>query len=184
MDLGERHLVVGLSGSAASTAALFWAAGEARRRGVGLRVVQARQANPVRAHYADVGTGVPECRQEPIPSAAASERLAVKVRAALGEAGTTDLSTEVVQGAPERLLISESDGADLLVLGSGGKSPVAQADPLIVDRPIGPVIRACLSHAHCPVVIIGQTAAAELAAGSPGPARGSAAGRRQSFALT
>jgi nucleotide-binding universal stress UspA family protein len=165
MDLGERHVVVGVTGSAASVAALLWAAGEARRRGACLRVLQACQPNPVRAQYAGTGVATLGCGQESLSPAA--DRLDVVVRAALGDTTRSDMSTEVIDGAAERVLIEASDGADLLVLGSGGQSPVTYADPLIVDRPIGPVIRACLSHARCPVVIIGQAVAAELGSGSP-----------------
>src|SRR5215472_4624452 len=147
MDFGERGVVVGVSGSAASMAALLWASGEARRRGTRLRVVQARQPNPVRAQYAGTVTPALGCGQEALSPAGAGG-LAVMVRAALGDTARSDMSTEVIEGVPERALIEASDGADMLVLGSGGQSPVAHADPLIVDRPIGPVIRACLSHAR------------------------------------
>jgi hypothetical protein len=32
---------------------------------------------------------------------------------------------------------------------------LGSAAGLVSGRPIGPVIRACLSHAHCPVVVVG-----------------------------
>jgi len=47
----------------------------------------------------------------------------------------------------ERVLVDLSAGADLLVLGS--------ASGLTDGRSIGPVIRGCLSRAHCPVVVVG-----------------------------
>jgi hypothetical protein len=53
----------------------------------------------------------------------------------------------ILQGVPERVLVEQSASADLLVIGSAA-GPVG-------ERPIGPVVRACLSHAHCPVVVVG-----------------------------
>jgi nucleotide-binding universal stress UspA family protein len=157
--MNERQpvVLVGVGGSGAATAALIWAAGEARRRGARLRVIQAWQARPWRALYA--GTGG---RAGPPSQAAAADRLAACVRAALGDGAGLDPVTEVIEGAPERVLAEASAGADLLVLGTCRQSPVAHIDPLIVDRPVGPVIRACLSRARCPVVIISPEAAAEL----------------------
>jgi len=47
---------------------------------------------------------------------------------------------------PERALVDSSAAADLLVLGS--------ESGLTAGRSAGPVIRACLSRAYCPVVVI------------------------------
>ncbi len=152
-------IVVGFGGSVASVAALAWAAGEASRRGAVLRVIHARQEHPARAPYAG-----PAGQQPPEPEPTAAQRLAAWVRTVTGDLPGADVVTEVVGGAPERALAEASDHADLLVLGAGQVSPVAQPDPLIVDRPVGPVIRACLSHARCPVVVIGPGASA----GQPG----------------
>lgn len=159
-------ILVGVGGSGASLAALAWAAREARRRDARLRVIQARQPHPARALYAGTGSG-----QHALPSeSAAADRLAADVRAALGDVADVDLVVEVIEGAAERALAEASADADLLVLGSGGRSPVAQVDPLIVDKPIGPVIRACLSHARCPVVIISPVMAAEQGPDATGQA--------------
>lgn len=152
MKLSEAPPVVavGFGGSTASTAALRWAGLEAGRRGARLRVIQALQPHPLHALYAAAGGS-----ERPTPSRDEEiDLLATHVRSALGASATADLVTEVVEGPPERVLVDVSAQADLLVLGSGSQSPVTQADPLVVDRPVGPVVRACLSHARCPVVII------------------------------
>ncbi|HVB44037.1 MAG TPA: universal stress protein [Streptosporangiaceae bacterium] len=163
---GQRPVIlVGVGGSGASMAALAWAAREARRRDWGLRVMRAWRSHPARASYA--GTGSPS--DEPTSEAAATERLAADVRAALGGNASPGLEIKVVEGAAARVLAEASADADLLVLGSGHQSPVAQPDPLIVDRPVGPVIRACLSHARCPVVIISPAMAADLGFGPVSP---------------
>lgn len=155
---GPPVVAVGFGGSTASTAALMWAALEARRRGARLRVIHAWRPHPLHALYAaDEGSGhpAPSCSQE-------ADLLAAQARSALGDMIMVHAVTEVVEGPPERVLVEASAQADLLVLGSGGQSPVAQADPRVVDRPVGPVVRACLSHARCPVVIISRTFAPML----------------------
>ncbi|HEX9033049.1 MAG TPA: universal stress protein [Streptosporangiaceae bacterium] len=156
MDRGGQRpvILVGVGGSGASHAALAWAAREARRRQARLRVVQAWQPHPARALYAGTGN-----LAAPSTQATAAERLDLEVGSVLAStpgvsATDIDLVVELVNGPAERVLAEASASADLLVLGSGVQSPVAQPDPLIVDRPVGPVIRACMSHARCPVVII------------------------------
>lgn len=161
MDRTWQHsvILVGFGGSGASSAALIWAAGEAGRRHAALRVIQVWQPHPARALYAGAGHG----GSEP-PRPASTERLAADVRYVLstalgGDADALDVDIELAEGIAERVLAVASAYADLLVLGSGGQSPVSQPDPLISDRPVGPVVRACLSHSRCPVVIVGPATA-------------------------
>jgi len=160
-------ILVGVGGSSASLAALAWAANEARRRDAKLRVVQAWQPRPARASYAGTGragsggTGSGGTGTGLAMESLAADRLAAHVCAVIGARADIDVVTDLIEGSPERVLAEASADADLLVLGSGNYAPVAQADPLIVDKPIGPVIRACLSHARCPVLIISAGAAAQ-----------------------
>ena len=166
-------ILVGVGGSDASIAALSWAAGEARRRSARLRVIEAWQVYPARALYAAGWSD----RGRPSRDAAA-DRLAARVLAVVGDTASVTVTTELVEGTAERVLAEASASADLLVLGSGSQSPVAQVDPQIVDRPTGPVIRACLSHARCPVLIIGPAMRASLGTGNPGLAARAPAGAR------
>lgn len=165
MNRSERQPVVGVGvgGSGASTAALIWAAHEARTRGAQLRVIQAWQPHPLRALYAAAAHGA----RPPSSKAAAAGLLAAQVRSVLGDTTRLDLVTEVIEGPAERVLADASATVDLLVLGSGRQSPVTQVDPLVVDRPVGPVVRACLSHARCPVVIISPAMAPGLTGAGP-----------------
>jgi nucleotide-binding universal stress UspA family protein len=57
--------------------------------------------------------------------------------------------TEIAEGLAARVLLDHASGADMLVLGRTSYAP----DPY---RAAGPVIRACLRAAACPVVIIGS----------------------------
>ena len=130
-------ILVGVSGSPASAAALRWAEDEAERRHGELKILLIWQPEP-RASYAR-----PPARDD---SHAGSERarkeVADTVRAVLGPSPLYHTTTVVVEGRAELELIAESAAADLLVLGSGS------------GISIGPVVRTCLSHAHCPVVVV------------------------------
>ena len=54
---------------------------------------------------------------------------------------------EVVDGLAARVLLDRCEGADMLVLGTS-------SDETGEPRSAGPVIRACLRRASCPVVVI------------------------------
>jgi nucleotide-binding universal stress UspA family protein len=135
-------IVTGVSGSAASARALRWAADEASRRHGRLKVVLAWQTQP-RAFYAPVVT------QQELAGRhqQAVDALVATVRAVLGPEAAAKVTTEVIEGNPERALVDSSAGADLLVLGAASRR--------LAERSIGPVVRTCLTRAHCPVVVVG-----------------------------
>jgi nucleotide-binding universal stress UspA family protein len=136
------RIAVGVSGSPASILALRWAAAQADRLHAALKVVRVLTVEP-RAYYAPaINPGEFDRRHE-----RAVADLAATVNAVAGYLPSDAVTMTVVQGPPERALAEQSTGADLLVLGSApGHSD---------DRPIGPVVRACLSHAQCPLVVVG-----------------------------
>ena len=141
----QHRLVVGISGSRASLTALRWAAAEARLRGASLHVLRAWDPARHAAPYAGAGhwpTGEG-------PGAEARARLAADLRAELGPVMPEGVTAELAEGTPESVMVAQSADADLLVLG-------VTAPPWLPDRPEGPVIRACLAHARCPVVIVGS----------------------------
>jgi len=55
--------------------------------------------------------------------------------------------THTLDGLPARVLLELCEGADMLVLGTA-------SDTAGAPRSAGPVIRACLRRAPCPVVVI------------------------------
>jgi nucleotide-binding universal stress UspA family protein len=137
------RIVVGVGGSMASVGALRWAAEEAARLQAQVVVVWAWHPEQL-APYANV-SGHPDAvqlRQD------AERGLAAALLQALGTETPAGIACEVADGVAERVLVNRSEGADLLVLGS-------TSVPTVVGRCIGPVIRSCLSRAHCPVVVIG-----------------------------
>jgi nucleotide-binding universal stress UspA family protein len=135
-------IVVGVSGTPASAGALRWAVDEAERRRGQLRVVQIWSAEQ-HAYYA------PPVLPEDLAASKqrATIELAATLQAALGFGPHGNLTVEVAEGTAERALVEQSAGADLLVLGS--------ASGHLAGCSIGPVIRTCLSRAHCPVVVVG-----------------------------
>ncbi len=72
---------------------------------------------------------------------AATWELVSTLHAAFGARLPSGLFTEVIEGLPERVLVDKSLGADMLVLGS-------TSGPTLAGRPVGPVIRSCLSRAR------------------------------------
>ncbi|HEV3498263.1 MAG TPA: universal stress protein, partial [Actinomycetes bacterium] len=58
-----------------------------------------------------------------------------------------DVQVTVLPGAPAVTLVEVSEGADLLVVGSHGRSGLGR---LV----LGSVAMACVHHAHCPVVVV------------------------------
>jgi nucleotide-binding universal stress UspA family protein len=144
------QIVVGVDGSAGSRRALRWAAEEARQRHGSLRVVLAWEPAYL-ATYSSV-TGHAGRREQ---EQAAKSLLADTLRSVFGAERPDHILARVVQGVAERVLVEESCGADLLVLGSTPASECAWPS-------VGPVIRGCLHQAPCPVMIIGTCKAAPL----------------------
>jgi len=92
-------------------------------------------------------------------------------RAANAAGPDVDVQRRVVEGAPATMLVAESAGLDLLVVGSRGRGGVT-------GTVIGSVSRACLHHAPCPVAVVhdaGPTERSRIVVGVDGsPGAGAA----------
>jgi nucleotide-binding universal stress UspA family protein len=146
------RILVGTDGSPASVAAVRWAGREARLRGMRVHVVYVQdRRHPAPAHYA------PRPRASEGAAAAGGERtLKAVVREALGTQ-PAGVQLELADGAPARVLLERSVGAEMLVLGStrpGGGPAAPPAPSLHPRKPLGPVARDCLHAAPCPVVVV------------------------------
>jgi nucleotide-binding universal stress UspA family protein len=135
-------IIVGVSGTSASAGALRWAADETKRRHGQLKVVLIWSAEQ-HAYYAPPLSPHALAARERL----AREELTAILQSVLGNGPHGNLTVEVAKGTAERALVERSAGADLLVLGSASGG--------LAGRSIGPVVRTCLSRAHCPVVIVG-----------------------------
>jgi nucleotide-binding universal stress UspA family protein len=148
-----RRIVVGVDGTGASVAALTWAAREAALRGAVLQAVRAWQpAERGRAPYAPGTRGL----DREADRRAAEEMLSAAVREALGADGRSAecVVLEVAEGRPVPVLLRCAAGADLLVL-AGASAPGGDTASQLPDH-VGPVARACLRTAPCPVVVVSQ----------------------------
>jgi nucleotide-binding universal stress UspA family protein len=156
----QQRVLVGVDGSVASLAALRWAADEARLRQSSLHIVGAWDPATHSASYADIGGPATRVELEVI----AGDAFSAAIRTVFGPQLPDGVSAELAEGAPERILLARSAEVGLLALG-------ATSRPWPGEWFAGPVIRACLAHAGCPVVVIGSGAgtsvpASQVAGGS------------------
>jgi nucleotide-binding universal stress UspA family protein len=137
------RIVVGVDGSEGAVQALRFAVEEAGIRGAELRVVSAWHVPPAvyGAGWAPATTDLDEFRK----LAEAS------LRESVDEAGGTEAGIQVTpvlrEGHPVDVLLEESEGADLLVLGTRGLGGFK-------ELLLGSVSQQCAHHATCPVVIV------------------------------
>ena len=142
-----RRIVVGVDGSAESAAALRWACREASLRGAEVHAVHVREANchSLASYAAPTSTGaeddVEEMWRSVLPDRGGADR------GGADRGGAAQVRTEVVEGLAPRVLLDRCADADMLVLGTASDVPGS-------SRSAGPVIRACLRRASCPVVVI------------------------------
>ncbi len=137
-DAGQTHrIVVGIDGSDGARRALEWAAAQARLTGALLEIVTVSGENHARA--------------DPRASRETSEKDVdeASVRARTVAPGAA-ITTKIVDGAPAPLFIEESEGADLLVVGTRGRGG-------FTSLVLGSVSRKCVHQAPCPVVVVGGT---------------------------
>jgi nucleotide-binding universal stress UspA family protein len=173
-----RRIVVGVDGSAESAAALRWACREASLRGAEVHAVHVREAKcHSLASYA-----VPAYARAVM--SAEDDEIDAVWRSVLPDSGPdgpdgpdgprghdgpdvlevqgVSVRTEIAEGLAARVLLDRCADADMLILGTSSDVPGA-------GRSAGPVIRALLRRAPCPVVVI--SASQDPAAQRTGPAR-------------
>jgi len=149
----QRRIVVGVDGSASSKAALAWAIRQAKLTGV---VVDAVIAWSFPGTY---GSPMPVTRVlnvEEIASRVLADAIAEvpgtsaitdTIAEVSGASGPVTIRSKIVEGHPARVLLDESAGADLLVVGSRGYGGFTEAL-------LGSIGQHCVQHATCPVVVI------------------------------
>ena len=139
-------VVVGVDHSEGAKAALRFALEEATLRQATLRVVHAWLygyigATGLEGAFPAVGGDIKELRD------AAETALEETLRETLPETDTEEIERRVVEGRAAAVLVDESRGADLLVVGSRGHGGFA-------GLLLGSVSQQCANHAACPVVIV------------------------------
>ncbi|OJF13397.1 hypothetical protein BG844_15595 [Couchioplanes caeruleus subsp. caeruleus] len=142
--VGEwKTIVVGVDGSPGSRKALSWAAAEAAEHGADLVVLNVWEHTllppagsvSVSEHYV------------PDPSQRTAEDLVQVIKEELGERPPVLVKPQVKQGRAAKVLIEESEGADLLVVGKRGHGGFA-------GLVLGSVSQHVAAYANCPVTVV------------------------------
>lgn len=143
------RLVVGVDDSEQAAAALRWALAEGILRGATVEVVHA-WSPPMSALPFGATLAVP-VDEAAVDSAARSHLDELIASAVADQDGPPpDVQVTVLPGTPAITLVDVSEDADLLVVGSHGRTGLGR---LV----LGSVAMACVQHAHCPVVVIRTT---------------------------
>lgn len=152
MSAVNAPIVVGIDGSAGADAALAWAAEEAMRRKAPLRLVHAMDASRYAARWQD------------LPPIQEHRDMSWSVlTSAIVDLEDVDIQVEPVLevGRPARVLLDNARQAQLVVVGSRGRSE-------FVELLLGSTSLQVAMHSSCPVVVIGKP----LPATTPGPSAG------------
>ena len=139
------RIVVGVDGSPSSERALRWALRQAKLTGATVEAVIAWHFPFVSGGYTWPPTGIMVSATD--FRKIAERMLADTVSRAAGGDLRAPVTQKVLEGDAAAVLIRESAGADLLVVGSRGHGGLAEAM-------LGSVGQHCVHHAACPVVIV------------------------------
>ena len=133
-------ILVGVDGSDPSLDALRYAAKVSAAFGAPLRAITTWDYPTLGDVYTSVGWS---------PEKDAAAILESSIDTVFAGDAPSDLTTAVLAGPAPSVLIKESRGAEMLVLGSRGRGGFA-------GLLLGSVSSTCSTHAHCPVLIVRQ----------------------------
>jgi len=143
MSLDVKHIVVGVDGSAGSTAALAWAVAEAEHHDATVTAVLAWTYLDLSPLAKDPDADAPG--EEEDQALATLQASLDAARATAGSSRPVDL--QPVYNRPVPALVDASRAADLLVVGARGRGGFA-------GLLLGSVSEQLLEEAHCPVVVV------------------------------
>jgi nucleotide-binding universal stress UspA family protein len=133
---GPQKIVVGVDGSAPSADAFRWAVRQAQLTGAAVEAVMAWQYP---------GALIPGGAED--FEAESRQALDGAIQGAFSDTPSVQVTRVVEEGEPALTLVERSRDAALLVLGSRGHGA-------FVGMLIGSVSQYCVTHAHCPVVVL------------------------------
>jgi len=158
--MASKPVVVGVDGSEESLLAAEWAAMEARRHGLPLRIVSAPAMTPQMRVY----QAAPETVADALRGASA-RALGMAVRRAKEVAPGLEITTDLLSGPPALAVAGSGSHAPMLVVGARGAGGFAAMI-------LGSVSRYAAARATCPVVVVRQATMAvhhEVAVGIRDP---------------
>jgi nucleotide-binding universal stress UspA family protein len=135
-ESGPHKIVVGIDGSASSIDAFRWAVRQAQLTGAAVEALMAWQ----------FPAGVVPAGTEDF-EAESRRALDGAIEDAFSGAPPVEAIRVVEEGEPAPTLVGRSTNAALLVIGSRGHGA-------FVGMLIGSVSQYCVTHAHCPVVVL------------------------------
>ena len=138
-----KNIVVGVDGSPSSRTALNWAAAEAADHGADLVVLN------VWEHTLLPPTGSVSVSERYVPdeSQRTAEDLVKLIKEELGEDPPVVVQPRVKEGNPAKVLIEQSEDADLLVVGTRGHGGFR-------GLVLGSVSQHVAGYAKCPVAVV------------------------------
>jgi len=139
--MNKHVIIVGTDGTDASAAAVTWAAGEAQRRRLPLRIVYVFDWDWRQSRF-EVGTEFIDAARN-----LADAVVAAAYDHARQAAPDANISTDTLVGHATPQLLEISHDAELLVLGSRGRGG-------FTGLLLGSVSRRLATHAACPVVVV------------------------------
>ena len=140
------RIVVGVDDSEQAAAALRWALDEGALRQATVEVVHS-WSPPLSAlpFGATLVIPVDEAAIDSAARASVDEMVATALAERAGP--QPEVQVTILPGGPSVTLVEVAEGADLLVVGSHGRSGLSRIM-------LGSVAMACVNHAPCPVVVI------------------------------
>ena len=138
-----KTIVVGVDGSPNSRTALTWAAAEAADHGADLVVINVWEHTLL----PPAGSVSVSERYVADPSQRTSEDLVNVIKEELGENPPVLVQPQVKQGNPAKVLIDQSENADLLVVGTRGHGGFR-------GLVLGSVSQHVAAYANCPVTVV------------------------------
>jgi nucleotide-binding universal stress UspA family protein len=138
-----KTIVVGVDGSPGSRKALTWSAAEAADHGADLVVVNVWEHTLL----PPAGNVSVSERYVPDPSQRTADDLLQVIKEELGDNPTILIKAQVKQGRAAKVLIEESENADMLVVGKRGHGGFA-------GLVLGSVSQHVAAYAKCPVTVV------------------------------
>ena len=138
-----KTIVVGVDGSPNSRTALTWAAAEAADHGADLFVINVWEHTLL----PPAGSVSVSERYVADPSQRTAEDLVNVIKEELGENPPVLVQPQVKQGNPAKVLIDQSENADLLVVGTRGHGGFR-------GLVLGSVSQHVAAYANCPVTVV------------------------------
>ena len=172
----ESAVVVGMDGTETSAAALVWAAAEAAAHQAPLVAVCVLDPRGTEVRLRSGGRNL-----------AGPQEATYHIRELIERADVGPVRLVVETGVPGRVLAHRSHGARMLVLGQAEHHHSGVAGEFRPGPELGPIARACVALAGCPVVIVPEPVSGKTAtyAGRPqhAPVSGGHAVRRRALGL-